>query len=40
MDDLHRRLTDERIGVRSPLTILRSARRRQLTVVPIEKHSR
>ena len=37
LDDLHRRLTDERIGVPSALGILRAARRRQLTVVPTEK---
>jgi S1-C subfamily serine protease len=37
IDDLHRWLTDERIGIPSTLAILRSARRRQLTVVPIEK---
>jgi S1-C subfamily serine protease len=37
LDDLHRRLTDERIGVPSALSILRAGHRRQLTVVPIEK---
>ncbi len=37
IDDLHRLLTDDRIGVPSALTILRSAERRQLTVVPAEK---
>src|SRR5204863_9879757 len=30
LDDLHRRLTDERIGVPSALGILRGGRRRQL----------
>jgi S1-C subfamily serine protease len=37
LDDLHRRLTDERIGVATALGILRGGRRRQLTVVPTEK---
>ena len=37
IDDLHRRLTGDRIGVPATLTILRSAERRQLTVVPSEK---
>ena len=37
IDDLHRLLTDDRIGVAAPLTILRSAERRQLTIVPSEK---
>lgn len=36
LDDLHRRLTDDRIGVPSALGILRAGRRRQLTVVPTE----
>jgi S1-C subfamily serine protease len=36
IDDLLRRLTDERIGVPVPLTILRSGRKRQLTIVPSE----
>ena len=36
IDDLHRQLTDDRIGVASPLTILRRGARRQLTVVPAE----
>ena len=36
IDDLHRRLTDDRIGVASALTILRAGQRRQLTVVPAE----
>jgi S1-C subfamily serine protease len=34
IDDLHRLLTDERIGVPTPLTALRGIERRQLTVVP------
>ena len=36
IDDLHRRLTGDRIGVPAALTILRSAERRQLTIVPRE----
>jgi S1-C subfamily serine protease len=37
IDDLHRHLTDDRIGTAAPLTILRSAQRRQLMIVPSEK---
>jgi S1-C subfamily serine protease len=40
IDDLHRRLTDERIGQPSMLTILRGGLRRQLTVVPGEARGR
>jgi S1-C subfamily serine protease len=40
IDDLHRLLTDERIGMASAMTILRSAERRQLTIVPSEKAAR
>ena len=36
IDDLLRRLTEERIGVPLPLTILRASRKRQLTIVPSE----
>jgi len=36
VDDLHRYLTDERIGTPSPLAIVRGGTRRQLTVVPAE----
>jgi S1-C subfamily serine protease len=36
IDDLHRQLTDDRIGQPLPLSILRSGGRRQLTVVPRE----
>jgi S1-C subfamily serine protease len=36
VDDLHRILTAERIGVASPITILRSGERRQVTVLPKE----
>jgi S1-C subfamily serine protease len=40
IDDLHRLLTDDRIGVPLPLMILRRATsRRQLTVVPTEKQT-
>jgi S1-C subfamily serine protease len=37
IDDLHRLLTADRIGSSAPLTILRSAERRQLTIVPSER---
>jgi S1-C subfamily serine protease len=40
IDDLHRRLTGDRIGVPATLTILRSAERRQLTIVPSESKPR
>src|SRR3954470_4917943 len=36
VDDLHRLLTEERIGEATVVTILRAARRRQITVVPRE----
>jgi S1-C subfamily serine protease len=36
LDDLHRALTGDRIGVPSPLVILRAAERRELTVIPAE----
>ena len=36
IDDLHRLLTEDRIGVPSPLTVLRRLERRTLTVVPAE----
>ena len=36
VDDLHRCLTGDRIGVPSPLTVLRAGRRVRLTVVPAE----
>jgi len=39
VDDLHRYLTDERIGVPTPLTVLRRRARRRLTVVPAESRS-
>jgi len=37
IDDLHRLLTEERIGTPAPMMILRSAERRQITIVPTEK---
>jgi S1-C subfamily serine protease len=40
IDDLHRRLTDDRIGVPSPLIVLRRGQRRQLTIVPAESRPR
>jgi S1-C subfamily serine protease len=36
IDDLHRLLTEERIGESTAVSILRSARRRQITIVPAE----
>ncbi len=36
VDDLHRLLTEERIGEPTAVTFLRAARRRQITVVPAE----
>jgi S1-C subfamily serine protease len=36
VDDLHRLLTDERIGVPARLTMLRAAGRREVTIVPAE----
>ena len=36
IDDLHRRLTDDRIGHPCPVVVLRAGRRRQVTVVPGE----
>jgi S1-C subfamily serine protease len=36
INDLHRRLTDERIGAASPMTLVRGAERRHFTVVPSE----
>lgn len=38
VDDLHRQLTAERIGIASVVTVLRGAERLQLTVVPRERH--
>ena len=36
IDDLHRLLTDERIGTPTPLVVLRQGERRELTVVPAD----
>jgi S1-C subfamily serine protease len=36
IDDLHRLLTDERIGAATPLIVLRRGQRRRLVVVPAE----
>lgn len=40
IDDLHRLLTEDRIGAPSMLTVLRRGQRRQLTVVPAESRAR
>jgi S1-C subfamily serine protease len=37
VDDLHRALTEDRIGIPSPLIVLRAGERRRLTVVPVER---
>jgi S1-C subfamily serine protease len=37
VDDLLRFLTADRIGIATPLTVLRRSGRRQLTVVPAER---
>jgi S1-C subfamily serine protease len=39
VDDLHAHLTHARVGVRTPLTILRHGERLQVTVVPDETRS-
>jgi S1-C subfamily serine protease len=36
IDDLHRLLTEDRIGMPAPLVVLRRGERRQLTVIPLE----
>jgi S1-C subfamily serine protease len=36
VDDLHRWLTEDRIGLPTTMTVLRSAERRHLTVIPLE----
>jgi S1-C subfamily serine protease len=36
IDDLHRLLTEERIGTPLPLIVLRRGERRQMTIVPVE----
>jgi S1-C subfamily serine protease len=40
IDDLLRRLTDERIDEPAPVTILRAGRKRQVTVVPSESRTK
>jgi len=40
IDDLHRLLTEDKVGASSPLTILRGAEKRVLTVVPLESPER
>jgi S1-C subfamily serine protease len=37
IDDLHRRLTEDRIGMSTPLSVLHGRERRQVTLVPAEK---
>jgi S1-C subfamily serine protease len=37
VDDLHRLLTEERIGVATPFVLLRDGTRRELTIVPSER---
>ena len=39
VDDLHRMLTEGRIGVRTPLTIIRRAEKREVEVVPVESRT-
>jgi len=39
VDDLHRLLTEERIGTRAPLTLIRRAERREVEVVPVESRT-
>ena len=36
VDDLHRLLSEELIGVSSPLVVIRSGERRTMPVVPVE----
>ena len=36
VDDLHRLLTEDRIGTRAPLTLIRRAEKREVDVVPME----
>ncbi|NER79487.1 MAG: trypsin-like serine protease [Leptolyngbya sp. SIO1D8] len=40
VDDLHKLLTEERVGQRSPLTILRRGEKRMLEITPVESTSR
>jgi hypothetical protein len=39
IDDLHRLLTDERLGVRSQVTILRGTEKQLVWIVPEESRS-
>jgi S1-C subfamily serine protease len=39
IDDLHRRLSDDRIGKPAVVTVLRGLERRQITIVPEESRS-
>jgi S1-C subfamily serine protease len=39
VDDLHRQLTADRIGVATPFAILRGGARRELTIVPSEREA-
>ena len=36
VEDLHRQLTEDRVGVETALTVLRGGQRRQLAIVPVE----
>ncbi len=36
IDDLHRLLTEQQVGIASPLVLLRGAERKQVTIVPLE----
>jgi S1-C subfamily serine protease len=39
IDDLHRLLTEEQLGVRSPVTVIRGTEKRLLWIVPQESRS-
>jgi S1-C subfamily serine protease len=39
VEDLHRELTDERVGVPTTVTVLRRGQRRRLTIVPGESRT-
>jgi S1-C subfamily serine protease len=40
IDDLHRRLTEEKVGVRTKLTILRRTEKLDLLIIPEESKSK
>ena len=40
IDDLHKLLTGELVGVRSPIVILRGTEKSQLEIVPLESGAR